>query len=608
MKRFLNLFRFIVPYWAYAVLNVIFNILSAIAALFSTLMVIPFLRVLFERQEITAVKPESFELNANSIQNYFNYFMASIINDYGKTTALITVCILVVGITFLKTGFKYVANYYMAPLRNNVVRDLRRKIFRKMVVLPLSFFSDSKKGDIISRITSDVQEVEQSIISSLAMLFRDPITIILFLVMLIYMSPQLTLFVLIMLPISTLLIGRLGKNLKQKSLSGQKRMGTIISIVEETLNGLRIIKAFNAENKINDRFDNTINTYNRIMIKIFRRRFLASPLSELLGTIVMVTVMWYGGTLVLDGKGNLSGEALIAYLMIFYQIIAPAKAFSTAYFNIQKGLASLTRIDELIDADIEIKEIKNPVPLEGFKDSIEYKNVTFKYEQDKVLKNINLKIEKGKTIAIVGHSGSGKSTMVDLLPRFYDPIEGEILIDGVNIKNLKIKELRTLMGIVSQDSILFNDTFFNNIAFSKDAASENEVVEAAKVANAREFIEASKNDYHFNIGDKGNKLSGGQKQRVSIARAVLKNPPILILDEATSSLDTESERLVQEALFELMKNRTSLVIAHRLSTIQNADEIIVLHEGEIVERGTHTELLAKNGHYKKLNEMQNSTN
>ncbi len=608
MKRFLNLFRFIVPYWAYAVLNVIFNILSAIAALFSTLMVIPFLRVLFERQEITAVKPESFELNANSIQNYFNYFMASIINDYGKTTALITVCILVVGITFLKTGFKYVANYYMAPLRNNVVRDLRRKIFRKMVVLPLSFFSDSKKGDIISRITSDVQEVEQSIISSLAMLFRDPITIILFLVMLIYMSPQLTLFVLIMLPISTLLIGRLGKNLKQKSLSGQKRMGTIISIVEETLNGLRIIKAFNAENKINDRFDNTINTYNRIMIKIFRRRFLASPLSELLGTIVMVTVMWYGGTLVLDGKGNLSGEALIAYLMIFYQIIAPAKAFSTAYFNIQKGLASLTRIDELIDADIEIKEIKNPVPLEGFKDSIEYKNVTFKYEQDKVLKNINLKIEKGKTIAIVGHSGSGKSTMVDLLPRFYDPIEGEILIDGVNIKNLKIKELRTLMGIVSQDSILFNDTFFNNIEFSKDAASENEVVEAAKVANAREFIEASKNDYHFNIGDKGNKLSGGQKQRVSIARAVLKNPPILILDEATSSLDTESERLVQEALFELMKNRTSLVIAHRLSTIQNADEIIVLHEGEIVERGTHTELLAKNGHYKKLNEMQNSTN
>lgn len=584
-------------------MKVIFNLLSAVFALFTVVMAIPFLGILFQNEPlVTSVPP--FEFTADSLKLHFYYYFSKIIIERGEIQALVFLSAIIITMTFFKNFFHYLALYFLAPLRNKVVKDIREKIYQKVLDLPLSWFSETRKGDVIARTTGDVQEIEASIISSLEMVFRDPVTIIIYLVALFYMSVPLTLFVLIMLPITGFVIGRIGKSLRATSLKGQKKMGVILSLIEETLGGLRIIKAFNAEEKVKSRFESVNSFYTRVMTKMMRRRYLASPLSEFLGTTIMIIIMIYGASLVLGDQSDLSSQQFIAYLMLFYLIIAPSKSFSTAYYNIQKGLASAERVNEILDAKNDIIEKENALPVNEFKEYIEYRNVTFKYDHHEVLKNINLKIEKGKTVALVGQSGSGKSTLADLLPRFYDVEQGDILIDGVSVKDLKIKDLRNLMGIVNQESILFNDSFFNNIAFGVEEANEDEVVNAAKVANAHDFISASKHGYFTNIGDRGSKMSGGQRQRVSIARAVLKNPPIMILDEATSALDTESERLVQEALTNLMKNRTSLVIAHRLSTVQFADEICVLHEGQIVERGKHDELIKKKGMYKKLHDMQ----
>jgi len=578
-------------------------VLSAIFALFSFTMAMPFLGILFKNLPRVKTKVP-FELTAESIEHNLSYFVSQIITEHGQGKTLLFICVLVVVITFLKTFFKYLANYYITPVRTGTIRDLRNDIYDKILKLPLSYYSNARKGDVISRITSDVQEIELSIMSSLEMFFRDPLTILIFMSSMFIMSFHLTLFVLILLPISGFLIGRIGRKLRSTSLKGQKKMGLILSIVEETLSGLKIIKAFNAKDKVTRKFRSVNNFFTVIMNKVHRRRYLANPLSEFLATVVLMFLMWYGGTLVLNEVSSLSSQAFIVYLIIFSQIIVPAKGISAAYFNIQKGMASSDRIDDIMDAEITIKEKSDPIPISELKSFIEFKNVSFRYDTEKVLKNINLKIEKGKTIALVGKSGAGKSTLVDLLPRFIDVIQGDIIIDGYSVKDYKISDLRQIIGIVTQQSILFNDTFFNNIAFGIHNPNEEDVIVAAKVANAHEFIMETKNGYYSNVGDAGNKLSGGQRQRISIARAVLKNPPILIMDEATSALDTESERLVQEAIINLMKNRTSIVIAHRLSTVKYVDEIVVLHEGKVVERGKHAELLAKNGIYKKLHELQ----
>ncbi|UCG27999.1 MAG: ABC transporter ATP-binding protein [Bacteroidales bacterium] len=603
MVNFFKILKYIKPYWFYATLNVVFNIISAGAALFSFTMVVPFLRILFGTQQmITDTIP--FEFSIEYFGHTFNYYISQLIVNQGKSMALLLVSLLVVIMTLFKTFFKFMALYYTAPIRTGTVRDIRKEIFEKILKLPLSYYTDARKGDVISRITSDVQEIETSIMSSLEMLIRDPLTILIFTIYMFIISVKLTLFGLVLLPISGYLIGRLGKKLRSTSFRGQKKLGFLLSVIEETLGGLRIIKAFNAERKVERRFDSNNNFYTRIMNKVHRRRYLANPSSEFLSTAVMMVLMFYGGSLVLSGSGDLSSETFIAYLVIFSQIIPPAKSLTTAFFNIQKGLASLDRIGGILEADVTIKDKPNARHIEGFNEYIEYRNVSFKYNEELVLKNVNLKIEKGKTIALVGKSGAGKSTLVDLLPRFIEATEGEVVIDGGSVNDLKLFDLRKLMGIVSQQSILFNDTFFNNIAFGMDNATEEDVIAASKVANAHDFIIEHNHGYYSNVGEGGSKLSGGQQQRVSIARAVLKNPPILILDEATSSLDTESERLVQEAIINLMKNRTSIVIAHRLSTIKHADEIIVLDEGEIVERGKHPDLLKKNGYYWKLHDMQ----
>ncbi len=584
-------------------MNVLFNVLSVIFALFSFTMVIPFLGILFENQPYVT-EPVPFKLSAESIEQNFSYYITRIIEYYGKANALLFISILVIIITLFKNGFKYTANYFMAPIRTGAERDLRNNIYDKILRLPLSYYTEAKKGDVISRISVDVKEIELSIMSSLEMLFRDPITIVLFLGSMFILSVHLTLFVLILLPISGLIIGSIGKNLRSTSFRGQKKMGTMLSIIEETLTGLRIIKAFNAEEKVTQRFNSANNFYTRIMNKVHRRRYLAPPLSEFLGTVALMILMWYGGTLVLGDLTSLSPGTFIAFIVIFSQIITPAKGFSTAYFNIQKGLASAERVDQILDAPITVKEKQKPVPITGFNHSIEFRNVYFKYENDFVLENINLTIEKGKTVALVGKSGGGKSTLADLIPRFMDITSGQLLIDGIPLEDYRLYDLRNLMGIVSQQPILFNDSYFNNIAFGLNGANIEDVIAAAKVANAHNFIMETPKDYYTNVGDAGSKLSGGEKQRISIARAVLKNPPILVLDEATSALDTESERLVQEAILNLMKNRTSIVIAHRLSTIKYADEICVIHEGKIVERGKHPGLLKKEGYYYRLHKLQ----
>ena len=603
MKSFFKIFRYARTYWIYAALNVVFNILSVIFSLASFGLFIPVLQMLFHQITIPTSAP-LLKLEINSIRDNFYYFTGQMLGKYGNEAMLIYIGVIIVVLYFLKNLFRYLAMYYLAVVRNGVVKDLRNDLYLKILILPLSFFNEKRKGDIIARMTNDVQEVEWSIMSSLEMAFRDPITMITYLITLFIISPSLTIFVLVLLPVSGFIIGRIGKSLKRTSDKGQLRMGVILSMIEETISGLRIIKAFNAIDFADKRFRDTNHDYNRLMIRLYRKRDLASPLSEFLSACVVTIVLWYGGKLVFTPGNYLDAAAFIVYLGIFSQLMPPAKAITQAYYNIQKGAASVDRIESVLAEPEVIEEKPDAVVKTEFITSIEYRDVTFAYGTEPVLKNINLEIFKGKTIAVVGPSGGGKSTLVDLLPRFYDCTKGGIFIDGTDIRDIVISNVRGLMGIVSQETILFNDTVFNNISFGMDNVSEDEVIAAAKVANAHEFIERMPMGYYTNIGDRGTKLSGGQRQRLSIARAVLRNPPILILDEATSALDTESERLVQQALENLMRNRTSIVIAHRLSTIQFADEIIVLQSGELTERGTHNDLIERNGVYRKLYELQ----
>ena len=606
MKSLSKVLRYIKTYKLHALLSVLSNIFSVVFHLLSLLVLIPFLKLLFGKSEIVTEKP-GFSWTADFVSDYLSYEMAPYIEANGLMGALYYLCIAVGVLFFLKNLFRYLSKFFLATIRSGVVRDIRRDVYGKILVLPLSFYSEEKKGDIISRITGDVQEVEWSIMNSLEMLFRDPISIVVSLIFMISISPELTIFSFILLPISGFIIGRVGKSLKRTSGKLQIKMGELLSNVEETLTGLRILKSFNAEDQSNSKFEKINETYRITMKRMFHKRDLASPMSEFLGSLVMVTLLWFGGSMVVNPEITFDGEDFIAYIAMFSQLLNPAKSLSTAYYNIQKGAASTERIDAILSAENTIKDIKNARSVKSFNQEIEYRNLSFAYGEKEVLKNISVKIRKGKTIALVGQSGGGKSTMVDLLPRFYDPKDGAILLDGKDLRTIKIKDIRDLMGVVSQQSILFNDSIFNNIALGSENATMDEVVNAAKIANAHEFIIKMGDGYNSNIGDGGGKLSGGQKQRLSIARAVLKNPPIMILDEATSALDTESEKLVQDALNKLMANRTSIVIAHRLSTIQHADEILVVQDGEIVERGTHDELLSQMTVYKKLTDLQTFT-
>jgi subfamily B ATP-binding cassette protein MsbA len=604
VRNFFKILRYAGPYWWHALLNVLFNIFAVFFSLISFTLFIPVLQMLFNQMEIPKSAPPLILTNFNSLKDNFYFESGKLIHIYGNSRILIYIGLIIIILFFLKNFFRYMAMYFLAVVRNGVVKDLRNALYKKVLILPLSYYNEQRKGDIIARMTNDVQEVEWSIMSSLEMAFRDPITMVAYIVTLFVISPSLTIFVLVLLPISALVIGRIGKSLKRTSDKSQKKMGFILSMIEESISGLRIIKAFNAINFADNRFKKINQDYTKLMIRLYRKRDLASPLSEFLSVMVVTIVLWYGGNLVFT-KGNLlDAAAFLVYLGIFSQLMPPAKSITQAYYNIQKGAASVERITQVLVAPEVIEQKPDAIGKKNFINKIEYRNINFRYDKENVLKDFSLTIPKGKTIAIVGPSGAGKSTMVDLLPRFYDSSEGEILIDDIPIRDLVIEDLRGLMGIVSQETILFNDTIFNNIAFGMVNVSEEDVISAAKVANAHEFIEKMPDGYYTNIGDRGTKLSGGQRQRLSIARAVLKNPPILILDEATSALDTESERLVQQAIENLMRNRTSIVIAHRLSTIQFADEIIVLQNGQIVERGTHFGLLEDNKVYKKLYDLQ----
>lgn len=597
--------RFIPPYKIRVIKSILYNFLHAIFGSLSIAMLIPILGIIFSsQQDVTEKVP--FALDTATLKHLFNYYVTQIKLEYGPSVTLIFIGAIAIVATALKTGFAYLGAYELIYIRNGVVRDIRRKIYLKILSLPLPFFSEERKGDIIARMTGDVQEVEASVMSSLDMFFQSPILILVYLAMMLIMSWEMTLFVFILLPIMGALIGKVGKNLKRHSWEGQTKMGEILALMEETLSGLRVIKAFNAESKMEHRFAEENESYRRIQNRLMRRRSLAHPMSEFLGTIVIVIILWFGGSLVLGENASLTPEVFISYIALFYCIINPAKNLTNAYYSIQKGLAAMDRIDVILAAESSIQEPEQPERLQQFTGNIEYRHVDFSYNSSKqVLKDICLTIPKGKTVALVGQSGSGKSTFVDLLPRFYDVTRGAILIDGIDIRRLSFYNLRELMGNVNQDPILFNDTIYNNIAFGVESATPEQVEQAARIANAHDFIMQTEKGYQTVIGDRGSKLSGGQRQRLSIARAVLKNPPIMILDEATSALDTESEKLVQQALDNLMKNRTSIVIAHRLSTIKNADLICVFHDGQIVERGTHEELLEANGIYTKLYNMQN---
>jgi ATP-binding cassette, subfamily B, bacterial MsbA len=586
-----------------------FNLLSTIFSLFSFAAVIPVLQILFGITKSTAIYKawtwdNSIPEIASAIKNNATFAIEQLFQQSGPVLSLSYVGAFLVIMSALKTGTAYMGAHYIIPIRTGVVRDLRNKLFRKIIELPIGYFSEERKGDIISRMTSDVTEVEASIMSSLEMVIKNPIMILIYLGVMFYMSWQLSLFVLLLLPFSGWLIGKIGRSLKQKSKIGQEQTGDLLSQIEETLTGLRIIKAFNAEQKINQRFGHLNEKNRKTFTRINRRYNLAHPVSEFIGTFVIAVLLLFGGMLIVGHNNIITAPEFIYYILIFYSIIPPSKDLSKATYSIQKGMASLERIDKILESENTITEPVQPQKIHEFKDKIEFANVSFRYQTDWVLQNINLTVEKGKTVALVGQSGSGKSTLVDLVPRYYDPEQGEIRIDGVNIRNYLTHDIRTLMGNVNQEAILFNDTFFNNIAFGVENATLEQVEEAARIANAHDFIIATENGYESNIGDRGNKLSGGQRQRISIARAILKNPPILILDEATSALDTESEKAVQEALENLMKNRTTLVVAHRLSTIKKADEICVMHEGKIVERGKHEELLKLKGYYKRLVDMQ----
>lgn len=613
MKDFLRILRrFVPPYKRYLVGNILFNILSAILNLFSFALIIPILQILFKIDEgVYTYMPVVIDwANWDSVKalpeiwkNNFFWFVSDLIEREGGSFTLIILGVFLVVMTFLKVASMYLAFYMMIPIRTGVVRDIRNQINRKITQLSLGFFSEERKGDILARVSGDVNEIEASIMSSLDMLFKNPILISIYLIGMILISWQLTLFVFILLPFAGYVMGQVGKKLKRRSLEGQQQWGALMSQIEETLGGLRIIKAFNAEKKIQDRFERANEQFRQTTTRVYRRQQMAHPMSEFLGTATIAVVLWYGGSLILSNNSSIDAATFIYYLVIFYSIINPAKDLSKAAYAIQKGLASMTRIDKILMAQSDINDPEQLKPVK-FTHAIEYRNVWFRYRNDWVLKGINLTIPKGKTVALVGQSGSGKSTLVDLLPRFYDVTEGSIAIDDTDIRQVKLVDLRGLMGNVNQEAILFNDTFFNNIAFGVEGATREQVEEAAKIANAHDFIMASEHGYDTNIGDRGGKLSGGQRQRISIARAILKNPPILILDEATSALDTESEHLVQEALENLMRNRTTIVIAHRLSTIKNADEICVMHEGEIVERGCHEDLLKLDGYYKRLCDMQ----
>nr|WP_319273444.1 ABC transporter ATP-binding protein [uncultured Draconibacterium sp.] len=596
--------RFVPPYRGKVVMNIIYNILGALFGTFSFAMLIPALDILFQTKELVTEKVD-WAFTADSITNNVNYYISSFIIEHGQQDALLLIGLILVIATLFKVGFTYLADFVLIALRNGVVYDIRSLIYKKIIGLPLGYFSEERKGDIMARITSDVQEVENSVANSLGMMIKNPILIIVFLGVMIYMSWSLTLFVFVMLPVTGLIIGRIGRSLKRVSTKGQNKLGEILSIIEEDLSGLRIIKSFNAEEKAIGRFQTENQNYRLIMNRLMWRRNLAHPASEFLGTIVIVIVLWYGGRIILGGSNSsLTASEFIGYMVFFYGIINPAKAFSTALYSVEKGLASMQRIDHVLAAEVTIVDKKDAKDIESFEKDIVYKNVTFAYDKAEVLSDVSLNIPKGTTVALVGSSGSGKTTMVDLLPRFWDITSGNIEVDGTDIRDLKLKSLRNLIGNVNQEPILFNDTIRNNIAFGIENVSDEAVIQAAKIANAHDFILGTENGYDTIIGDRGDKLSGGQKQRLSIARAILRNPPILILDEATSALDTESEKLVQEALENLMKNRTSLVIAHRLSTIKHANLICVLHEGKIVEQGTHDELMELGGRYKKLHGMQ----
>ena len=607
MKEFLNVLRrFVPPYKKYLVLSVVFNILSALLNIFSFAALIPILQILFQTgdaEAATSVMAWDWGNAQAVLMNNLNYFVNGLIRDFGPTTTLLLIGLFLAVTTFLKTGAYFLTSACIVPIRTGVVRDIRNQLYRKITSLPLGFFSEERKGDIIARMSGDVQEVENSIMSSLEMLFKNPVLIVAYFATLVFISWQLTLFTLIIVPIMGWFMGMVGRKLKSQSVKAQALWSDTMSQVEETLGGLRIIKAFCAEEKMNARFDRINSNYRDDLMRVNIRQSSAHPMSEFLGTVMIVIVLWFGGVLVLNNQ-TITGPTFIYYMVILYSIINPLKEFSKAGYNIPKGLASMERIDKILMAENTIKEVAQPRQLKCFEHEIEFRNVSFRYGDNWVLRNINLTIHKGQTIAIVGQSGSGKSTLVDLIPRYYDVQEGEVLIDGINVKELGIYDLRQLIGNVNQEAILFNDSFRNNIAFGVDSATQEQIEEAAKIANAYDFIMASEHGFDTNIGDRGGRLSGGQRQRVSIARAILKNPPILILDEATSALDTESERLVQDALERLMKTRTTVAIAHRLSTIKNADEICVLHEGRIVERGTHDELLSFDGYYKKLNDMQ----
>ncbi|MDD6671518.1 MAG: ABC transporter ATP-binding protein [Prevotella sp.] len=607
MKEFLQVLRrFVPPYKKYLALSVAFNILSAILNIFSFAALIPILNILFNTGDAETATQYIAWGSASArevVTNNANFFVQQLIGEMGATTTLLVIGLFLAFMTFLKTSAYFLSSATIIPVRTGVVRDIRNQLYRKITSLPLGFFSEERKGDIIARMSGDVQEIENSIMSSLDMLFKNPILIIAYFSTLIIISWQLTLFTIIFVPLFGWFMGLVGRKLKARSITAQSLWSDTMSQVEETLGGLRIIKAFCAEEKMNSRFDRINSEYRNHIKRVNIRQQMAHPMSEFLGTVMIVIVLWFGGVLVLNNQ-TIEAPTFIYYLIILYSIIQPLKDFSKAGYNIPKGLASMERVDKILLAENDIKEPVKPVHISSFEHQIEFRHVSFKYDQQWVLKDINIVIPKGKTIALVGQSGSGKSTLVDLIPRYYDVQEGEVLIDGINVKDLGIHDLRQLIGNVNQEAILFNDSFFNNISFGVENATMKQVEEAARIANAHDFIMQTEEGYNTNIGDRGGRLSGGQRQRVSIARAILKNPPILILDEATSALDTESERLVQDALERLMKTRTTVAIAHRLSTIKNADEIYVLHEGHIVEQGSHDKLMSANGYYRKLHDMQ----